>query len=100
MFHTRPKKMWDKMVISYHLMTLFTMQYIHLPDSTNHVSMLIHVKRKSVTVSMRKLDITNIDVKLWNHKNEVTQGNYLHSLAQPAIKIQKLFELTDIEYDF
>ena len=48
---------------------------------------------------MRTVAIPNIDVKVWNRKRLLTQGNFLHSLKQPKITRQRPFELTDIKYD-
>ena len=45
---TRSKKMWNQMVINYHLYTLFEIIYIHLLDGINQVSILVHVKDKNM----------------------------------------------------
>ena len=88
------------MVIHYLLMNLFAMKYIHLLDGINQVSMLIHLKdKKTVTVSIRKVSIPNIDIKVWTRKSELLLGNYLHYLTQPESTRQKPIELTGIEYD-
>ena len=38
---------------------------------------------KSVTMSMRTVGIPNLDIKVWNRKNELPLCNYLRSLTQP-----------------
>ena len=38
-------------------------------------------------------------VKVWTRKSELPQGNFLRSLTQPEITIQRPFKLADIEYD-
>ena len=48
---------------------------------------------------MRKVDIPNIDGKVWNRKSDSPQRNFLRSLTQPEIKIQRPFKLTDIDFD-
>ena len=48
---------------------------------------------------MRIVTIPNIGVKVWTHKNEFPQGNYLRSLTHPEIRRVRSFKLTDIEYD-
>ena len=50
-------------------MTLFAIQHIYLPDGINHVSILIHVKEKTVTVLMRIVAMKNIDIKVWTRKS-------------------------------
>ena len=52
-----------------------------------------------MVVSMRTVSIPNIGVKVWTHKNEFPQGNYLRSLTHPEIRRVRSFKLTDIEYD-
>ena len=56
-------------------------------------------KQKNETVSMKKVSITDIDVKFWTRKSELPQGNFLRSIPQSEITRQRDFELTDIEYD-
>ena len=46
--HTHYKKTWNQMVIKNHLVTLFTIQYLHLLYSINHVCMLLHVEIKNM----------------------------------------------------
>ena len=71
---TCSKNMWSHMVISQHLLTLFAIKYIHIPDALNHVYMSSHVKEKYVSVSMRTLYIQEINVKVWTHINKIRQG--------------------------
>ena len=56
-------------------------------------------RQKTVTVSIRKVSIPNIDIKVWTRKSELLLGNYLHYLTQPESTRQKPIELTGIEYD-
>ena len=82
------------------MVILFEIQYIHLPDSINHVFMWIHFKRQiTVTVAMRTVAIPNLDIKFWTRKSEFLQGYFLRSLTQPEITRQRLFGLMYIEYD-
>ena len=48
---------------------------------------------------MKKVDILNLDIKLWAQKSELPQGNFLRFLTQTEITRQKPFEFTYIEYD-
>ena len=48
---------------------------------------------------MKTVAIPNIDVKVWNLKNEFPQGIYPRSLIQPGITRQRNFGLMQIEYD-
>ena len=48
---------------------------------------------------MNTVYIPNIDVKVWTHRSEFPQDNFLGSLTQTKISIQRPFELTDIDYD-
>ena len=50
----------------------------------------------SVYVLMRKVAIPNIDVKAWK---KIPQREYVRSLMQHEIRIQRPFELTVIEYN-
>ena len=52
-----------------------------------------------MTVSMKTVAITNIDIRVCTRKSEFSQGEFIHYFIQPEIKIQRHFELTDIEYD-
>ena len=48
---------------------------------------------------MNAVAVPNLEVKVWTHKTELPQGNFLRSLIQPKITSQRTFELTEIEYD-
>ena len=48
MFHTISKMTWNYMSISCHLVTLFAMLYIHLPDGPNKDLILSHLKDKNM----------------------------------------------------
>ena len=50
-------------------------------------------RQKYVTVSMSKVGIPNIDIKVWSRKSELPQVNFLHSLTQTEITIKRPFEL-------
>ena len=50
-------------------------------------------------MSMDTVDITNIDVKVLTQKSELPQVNFLRSLTQLEITIQRTFKFTYIEYD-
>ena len=75
--------MWNKMEIKYHLVTLFSMHYIHLVYIINHTFISSHIKDKTVTVSMRIVSIPSIDIKVWARKSELPPGNFLRYLTQP-----------------
>ena len=53
--------------------------------------MLIHVKEKTVTVSLREFDIPNFDIKVCTQKSELPQVNLLTFLTQPGIIRQITF---------
>ena len=40
--------------------------------------------------------IPNLEIKVWNRRNEFPQGNLLRSLTPPKITRQRPFEITDI----
>ena len=61
--------------------------------------MLIHIKNKTVNVSMSTVAIPNFDVKVWTRKSDLPQVNLLRSLTQPLITRRRTLELTDIDYD-
>ena len=42
-----------------------------------------------MTVSMRTVDIKNLEIKVCTWKNELPQGNCLHYLTQPEITRQR-----------
>ena len=96
--HTHSKKMWNQMVINYHTVNLFLMQYIS-PGRHKSRFYVEPFKEKNVTVWMNTVYIPNIDVKVWTHRSEFPQDNFLGSLTQTKISIQRPFELTDIDYD-
>ena len=48
---------------------------------------------------MRKVDIKNIDIKVWTWKNDFQLWNHLRSLTQPEIKRKIPVKLIGIEYD-
>ena len=48
---------------------------------------------------MRTVTINSIEGKFLTLKNNLPQVNYLCSLMQPEITIQRPFEITDIGYD-
>ena len=52
-----------------------------------------------MTVSTRTVAISNIEIKVWTRKGELSKGNLLCSLTQSKITRKITFELTDIEYD-
>ena len=83
------------METNWRLVTLFAMQYTGI----DHNFMPIHIKNKSVTVSMNIVSIPNLGVRVWNRKSELPQRNLLRCLTQPKISRQRPFELTYIEYD-
>ena len=56
-------------------------------------------KKKTVAMSMSKVDSPNIDVKVCTFKVELPQGNLQRSLKQPESTTQRPFELVKIEYD-
>ena len=52
-----------------------------------------------VTVSKKTVAIPNIGIKVSNRRSKLPKRNFLRSLTQPRILIQRTFKLTDIEYD-
>ena len=54
---------------------------------------------KTENVSINTVSIQIIDVKVWTQKSEFPWGNFLHSLTQTKITIQRSLELTYILYD-
>ena len=52
-----------------------------------------------MTVSMKKVAMLNIDIKVWTRKSDFPQGNLLRSLTQHEITGQRSFKRTGIEYD-
>ena len=59
-----------------------------------------HIKKlKPVPVSMYRVAITNLNVKVWIRKSDYPQWNFLHHFNQPEIIRQIPFKLADIEYD-
>ena len=95
--HIYYKKMWDHMEINWYLVTLFSMQYMHLLDSINRYFVPIHII-KNVIVSINTAAIKNLYVKFWTRKSEFSLGNFLRSLTQTKITRQRSLELTDIYY--
>ena len=85
------------MEINWHIVTLFSMQYKHLLDGINHVSMLSHVKDKTVTFSMKTVYIPNIYIKVWTQKTDFPLVDFLTSFTHPEIARHIPLELTDIE---
>ena len=51
------------------------------------------LKSKIVNVSMNRVAIPNLYIKVWICKIEFTQRNVLRSLTQPKITIQRLFDI-------
>ena len=49
LFHTLFKKNFNKMVTNYHMLNLFAMIYIHIPDGKNFRFMLSHIKEKNLS---------------------------------------------------
>ena len=93
------KKMWNKVVINYHMVTFFAIQYINLLGGINYVSILIHVKENSMTVLMSTVAIKNIEIEVWTPKYQLPVVNYLCYLMKPEIIRQRPFKLTYIDYD-
>ena len=89
--HIQSKKIWNKMEINWHMVTLFAMQYIHLLDVINQYFILRHKKTKTVFVSMNTFSVPNLDVKVCTWKSELPKENLLCSLTQPKITIQRTF---------
>ena len=85
------------MEINWYLVTLFSMQYMHLLDGINHNFMPIYII-KNVIVSINTAAIKNLYVKFWTRKSEFSLGNFLRSLTQTKITRQRSLELTDIYY--
>ena len=79
------------MEINWHLLTLLEIQCIHLLEVINQYFMLIYRKMKSATVSMNTVDIPNLDIRVWNWKRDLPQGNLLRSLTPPEIIRQRPF---------
>ena len=52
-----------------------------------------------MTVSLRTVAITIIDVKVWTRKSEFPPGNFLRYITTTEITRQITFKLKDIEYD-
>ena len=48
LYHIHSKKMWNHMEINWHLVALFVMQYIYIPDGINNYFMLRYTKNKKV----------------------------------------------------
>ena len=67
------------MVINYHLINLFEMLYINIPNGKKpQIYVNLCQIQKTVTVFMRTVAITNIDVKGWTQKHELPQVNCLY----------------------
>ena len=91
--------MWNYMEINWHLVTLFSIKYINILDGINRVSMSSHVNDKTMTVSIRTIYISDLDINVLTQKSELPQGNFLGSLVKPETTRQRTFEPTEIEYD-
>ena len=50
-------------------------------------------------MSMNKVAIPNIGVKVWTQKSAFPQGDFLCSLAKPTITRHRPFNLTENQYD-
>ena len=48
---------------------------------------------------MNTVAIPNIQIKVWNRKSDLPQGDFLRSLTPPKITRQRTFELKEIQYD-
>ena len=53
----------------------------------------------SVYMLMITVAIPNLNVNVWTQTRYLAQGNYLRSLMQAAITVQRPFELNNIAYD-
>ena len=75
------------MEINWHMVTFFVIRYIHILYGTNNYSYQ-SIYKKSVTVSINTVAIPNLDVNVWAHKSELTQGGFLRYLTQTEITRQ------------
>ena len=92
LYHINSKKMWNQTEIKSAYGDIVWNAMYTYPDWNKSYFNVNPCKRKTVTMSMRKDAIPNIDVKVWNRKSELPQGIFPMFLNTPWKYKAKTFQ--------